>query len=149
MIPYGVKALRVGGSLDPRRADQTGEGARGIGAAGESEDMDFIAALVVGRDGLIGILDDLPQADADRPAQPMFHEVRIAADAIVIEGLLHGAVGSNRLDQREAGGLIIRIELRDVGVVALAFLVPGAVDQNDDALHATLAKRRKLRIRLN
>jgi hypothetical protein len=132
--------LGVGGSLDPRRADQAGKGARGIGAAGESENIDFIAALVIRRDRMIGILDDFPQAYADRPAKPMLHEVRIATDPIVIEGLLHGASGSNRSDQRDAGGLIIWIKLGNVGVVALAFLAPGAVDQNDDALHATLTK---------
>jgi hypothetical protein len=63
VVPDGVKTLiktlGIRGSLDSRRADQAGEGAGGISAAGESENVDFIAALVVCRDRMIGILDDL------------------------------------------------------------------------------------------
>jgi hypothetical protein len=79
----------------------------------------------------------------------MFQQIRIAADPGVIKCLLHDTIGRGELDKGRASGLIVRIKLRNVGVVALALLVPGAVDQNDDALHATLTKRRKIRTRLN
>ena len=62
------KPLRVGGSLDPRRVDQPRERAGGIGAAGKSENIDFVAALVICRHRLIGLLDNFPQTDTDRSA---------------------------------------------------------------------------------
>jgi hypothetical protein len=79
----------------------------------------------------------------------MFQQIRIVAYPGVIKCLLHDTIGRGEFDKGRASGLIVRIKLRNVGVVALAFLVPGAVDQNDDALHATLTKRRQIRTRLN
>jgi hypothetical protein len=40
-----------------------------------------------------------------------------------------------RRDEPPKGALIFGVKLCDVGISALPFLVPGAIDQNNDTLH--------------
>src|SRR5262249_40642598 len=132
----------VGRGLDSGGADQAGERTRGIGPAGKAENVDFVAAYIVLGEVPVGGLDDFAQADADGPAKHVLEEVGVAADAFMIEGDLPGSVGGPGPDQGRAGLRIIGIELGNVGVVALALFVPGAVDQADNALHDHLYAER-------
>jgi hypothetical protein len=110
-IEDGVELPRVGGGLDSGGAYQAGKRSRGIGAAGKPENVDLVAGRIVLGEVPIGLLDDLPQADADGPAERVLQEVGVAADAFMVEGDLPGAVGGPGLDQGRAGLRIVRSSL--------------------------------------
>ena len=134
MAPCDLEARGVGGSLDTGGTDQARKGARGIGAAGEADNVDFIAGDVVPDDGLIRVQHDPLQAEPDGSAEQVLQEIRIGADALVVEGHLRGVVSGQGLDQRR-NALIFGVKPGYIGVVPSAFLVPGSVNQNDNALH--------------
>ena len=153
MIPHGVEnrveILRVDGGLDAGSADQAGERTRGIGTAGKAENMEFVPPRVILGDVPVGVLHDLLQTDADGATEQMLQQIRVAADAIVIEGDLLGAVRRPGPDQWRSGLRVVGIQLGNIGVVALALLVPGAVDQADYALHRDQLRAFTLKLNLS
>jgi hypothetical protein len=135
VAPRDVEPLLARGALDSGGADQPGKRAGGIGAAGKSQNIDFIALCVIVHDGLIGVLNDLLQPNSDGPAEQVLQEIRIGPDAFVIEYPLLDTSRGGGLDETRTGSGVSGIELGDIGIVALAFLVPGPVDQDDNAFH--------------
>jgi hypothetical protein len=78
---------RAAGSKEAALGDETGEAARGVGAAGKAEDEDLVAVVVMIDQPLVGVLDDSIDTVAEQAAEE-------TADAFFIIDQLGCAVGA-------------------------------------------------------
>src|SRR5208282_3286120 len=85
---------------------------------------------------VIRLFDDLLEPETKGPAEQSVEEAAFGADSGMIMDVLRRAVCRSRLDERADRDLFAAIKLGDVGVGACAFPVPGAVDEDNDPLHA-------------
>jgi len=58
MTPCNLKSLRIRLALYPGSPDETGESTRGVSTSRKTEDVDFVANLIIGHDEPVTILDN-------------------------------------------------------------------------------------------
>ena len=118
---YLAELRHPGNAAD--RADHAGEGTRGVGAAREAEDVDFIRGLLVGVAGIVSLfsvtvvegekgesaLDIALHASAEHTAEDLVQQAAAAHAGVVVDDLLGAVLGLflYRLpDPHHIGGLV-------------------------------------------
>jgi hypothetical protein len=79
MLPGNLEDRAVRPALNPRGPDQARKRARRIGAAGEAEDVNLIAAGKFVRQEHIGVVHDTLEPEADRAAEDPFEQTAAGA----------------------------------------------------------------------
>src|SRR5262249_21422937 len=135
MIPGQLEPPPARLPLNTRSSDHPGKCASGVGTTGEAKDIYFIPWIELVDNEFITGLNDFFQSQANgTPEQPL-DDTTIVANPVMVENFLQRPIGSFWFNQPLETFLVPGIEFRDVGISLDPLPVPGAVDQNDNALH--------------
>lgn len=79
------------------------------------------------------------QPQTNGAAEKSFEDVAFRAHAVVVMHVLNDTGGIRVLYKAPRDHSIYAVEFRDVSIVGRPFLIPGAVNQNNDPFHTALA----------